>query len=128
MIKAEVFRQYDIRGIVNEELNEESYYLIGKGFGTFLRAKNLKSIVIGGDARHSTPGFMDAFIRGAMETGCDIYNIGIVATPVLYFAIWKLAKDAGAMVTASHNPSQYNGCKLNLGLGSVYAQELQDVP
>lgn len=127
MIKADVFRQYDIRGIVNEELNEESYYLIGKGFGTFLRAKNLKSIVIGGDARHSTPGFMDAFIRGAMETGCDIYNIGIVATPVLYFAIWKLAKDAGAMVTASHNPSQYNGCKLNLGLGSVYAQELQDV-
>jgi phosphomannomutase/phosphoglucomutase len=127
MIKPQVFRQYDIRGIVNEELNEESYYLIGKGFGTYLRAKDLNSIVIGGDARHSTRSFMDAFIRGALETGCDVYDIGIVATPVLYFAIWRLGKDGGAMVTASHNPSQYNGCKLNLGLGSVYAEELQAV-
>jgi phosphomannomutase/phosphoglucomutase len=127
MIKPEVFRQYDIRGIVGDELNEESYYLIGKGFGSYLREKGLSSIVVGGDARHSTRSFMDAFIKGATETGCDVYDIGIVATPVLYFAIWKLAKDAGAMVTASHNPSQYNGCKLNLGLGSVYADELQKV-
>lgn len=127
MIKAQVFRQYDIRGIVGEELNQESYYLIGKGFGTYLRKKGLKTIVIGGDARHSTRGFMDAFVEGALATGCDIYDIGIVATPVLYFAIWKLKTDAGAMVTASHNPSQYNGCKLNIGLGSVYADELQKV-
>lgn len=125
MIKKEVFRQYDIRGIVNEQLNEESYYLIGKGFGSMLREKELKTIVIGGDARHTTRAFMDAFIRGAMETGCDITDIGLVATPVLYFAIWKLNMDGGAMITASHNPSQYNGCKLNLGLGSVYAEELQ---
>jgi phosphomannomutase/phosphoglucomutase len=127
MIKAQVFRQYDIRGIVNEELNEESYNLIGKGFGTYLSKKGLKSIVIGGDARHSTKGFMKAFTDGAMEAGCDVYDIGIVATPVLYFAIWRLGKDAGAMITASHNPSQYNGCKLNIGLGSVYAEELQEV-
>ncbi|MDD4308949.1 MAG: phosphomannomutase/phosphoglucomutase [Candidatus Cloacimonetes bacterium] len=127
MIKAQVFRQYDIRGVVDEELNEESYYLIGKGFGSYIREKELKSIVVGGDARHSTQKFMNAFIKGALETGCDVYDIGIVATPVLYFAIWQLGKDAGAMVTASHNPSQYNGCKLNLGLGSVYADELQKV-
>lgn len=127
MIKKEVFRQYDIRGIVNEELNEESYYLIGKGFGSMLREKGLKTIVIGGDARHTTRSFMDSFIRGALETGCDITDIGLVATPVLYFAIWKLNMDGGAMITASHNPSQYNGCKLNLGLGSVYAEALQDL-
>jgi len=127
MIKPQIFRQYDIRGIVGEELNEETYYLIGKGFGTYLGAKGLKSIVIGGDARHSSRRFMDEFIRGAMETGCTVYDIGIVATPVLYFAIWRLQTDGGAMVTASHNPSQYNGCKLNLGLGSVYADELQNV-
>jgi len=127
MIKAQVFRQYDIRGIVNEELNEESYYLIGKGFGTYLHGKGLSNLVIGGDARHSTRAFMDAFIKGATETGCDVVDIGIVATPVLYFAIWKLKTGGGAMVTASHNPSQYNGCKLNLGLSSVYAEELQKV-
>ncbi|HCX59963.1 MAG TPA: phosphomannomutase, partial [Candidatus Cloacimonas sp.] len=117
MIKGEVFRQYDIRGVVGEQLNQESYYLIGKGFGTMLTGKGLKSIVIGGDARHSTRGFMDAFIKGARETGCTITDIGLVATPILYFAIWKLKQDGGAMITASHNPSQYNGCKLNLGLG-----------
>jgi len=127
MIEPQVFRQYDIRGIVDEELNEESYYLIGKGFGSYLRQQGLKTIALGGDARLTTPKMMQAFVKGALETGCDITDIGIVATPVLYYAIWKLKTDAGAMVTASHNPSQYNGCKLNLGLGSVYAEELQKV-
>jgi len=127
MINPQVFRQYDIRGIVDEDLNEESYYLIGKGFGTYLRRRGLSTIALGGDARLSTPALKKAFIQGALETGCNISDIGIVATPVLYYAIWKLGTDGGAMVTASHNPSQYNGCKLNLGLGSVYAEELQNV-
>ncbi|HNQ42966.1 MAG TPA: phosphomannomutase/phosphoglucomutase [Candidatus Cloacimonadota bacterium] len=127
MIEPKVFRQYDIRGIVGEELNAETYYLIGKGFGTYLGQHGQKTLVIGGDARHSTREFMDALAKGALETGCDVTDIGIVATPVLYFAIWKLNMGGGAMVTASHNPSQYNGCKLNLGLSSVYADELQKV-
>lgn len=127
MIEPKVFRQYDVRGIVGEELNAETYYLIGKGFATYLKQHGENSLVIGGDARHTTREFMDAFIKGALETGCDVTDIGIVATPVLYFAIWKLQMGGGAMVTASHNPSQYNGCKLNLGLGSVYAEELQKV-
>lgn len=125
MIDPQVFRQYDIRGVVDEQLNQESYYLIGKGFGSYLRKRGLSTLVIGGDARHSTRDFMDAFIKGALETGCEITDIGCVATPILYFAIWKLTQDGGAMITASHNPSQYNGCKLNLGLGSVFAEELQ---
>lgn len=127
MIKSEVFRQYDVRGIVDEQINAETYFLIGKGFGSMLRKQGLSKIVIGGDARQSTRGFMDAFIKGALETGCDVIDIGITATPILYFAIWKLAQDGGAMVTASHNPSQYNGCKLNLGMNSVFAEKLQDL-
>lgn len=127
MIKSEVFRQYDIRGIVDEDLNEESYYLIGKGFGSLLIERGEKSIVVGGDARHSTRKFMDSFIKGALETGCEVTDIGMVATPILYFAIWKLKMNGGAMITASHNPSQYNGCKLNLGLGSLYAEGLQEL-
>ncbi len=127
MINPQVFRQYDIRGIVGQEIDEDSYYLIGKGFGTYLRRKGLKTIALGGDARLTTPKLMAALAKGALETGCDVLDVGIVATPVLYFSIWKLGTDGGAMVTASHNPSQYNGCKLNLGLGSVYADELQNV-
>jgi len=125
MINPQVFRQYDIRGVVDEQINKDTYFLIGKGFGSYLKKQGLSTIVIGGDARHSTRSFMDAFIEGALQTGCNVTDIGIVATPILYFAIWKLKSDGGAMVTASHNPSQYNGCKLNLGLGSVYAEELQ---
>lgn len=127
MVKAQVFRQYDIRGIVDEELNQETYYQIGKGFGTYLKHRGLNTVVVGGDARPSTPGLKDELIRGLLETGCEVTDIGLVATPVLYYSIWKLNMDGGAMVTASHNPSQYNGCKLNLGLGSVYAQELQNL-
>ncbi len=127
MIKSQIFRQYDIRGIVGEEIDAESYYLIGKGFGTYLRQKGLSTIALGGDARLSTPEMLASFAKGALETGCDILDVGSVATPVLYFAIWKLGTDGGAMVTASHNPPQYNGCKLNLGLGSVFADELQGV-
>jgi len=127
MINKQIFRQYDIRGIVGEDLTEESLYLIGKGYGTYMRRKGYKTVAVGGDARPSTPGFVDEFCRGLLSTGCDITRIGIVATPVLYFSIWKLKTDGGAMITASHNPSQYNGIKLNLGLGSVYAEELQKV-
>ena len=127
MINAQIFRQYDIRGIVGEDLTDESLYLIGKGYGTYLRERGYKSVAMGGDARLSTPGFIDEFCRGLLSTGCDIIKIGIVATPVLYYSIWKLKTDGGAMITASHNPSQYNGIKLNLGLGSVFAEELQKV-
>lgn len=127
MINAQIFRQYDIRGIVGEDLTDESLYLIGKGYGTYLRERGYTSVAVGGDARLSTPGFIDEFCRGLLSTGCDITKVGIVATPVLYYSIWKLKTDGGAMITASHNPSQYNGVKLNLGLGSVYAEELQKV-
>lgn len=127
MINAGIFRQYDIRGVVGTDLTNETLYLIGKGFGTYLRNLGKQSVVIGGDARLSTPEFKDQFIQGLRETGCAVTDIGIVATPVLYFAIWKLDQDGGAMITASHNPSQYNGIKLNLGLASVYAEGLQDV-
>ncbi len=127
MINAQIFRQYDIRGIVGEDLTAESMYLIGKGFGTYLQERGKTSVAVGGDARLSTPGFIDEFCRGLLSTGCDIIKVGIVATPVLYYSIWKLKTDGGAMITASHNPSQYNGIKLNLGLGSVYAEELQKV-
>ncbi len=127
MLNGEIFRQYDIRGVVDVDLNSDVLYQIGKGFGTYLRNLGKKTVVIGGDARLSTPVFKQFFIKGLLETGCEVTDVGIVATPVLYYAIWKLGMEGGAMITASHNPSQYNGIKLNLGLASVFAEGLQDV-
>ncbi len=127
MINPQIFRQYDIRGVVDADLTDESCYLIGKGFGSYIRKLGKKTAVIGGDARLSTPRFKEMITKGLLESGCDVTDLGIVATPVLYYGIWKLDSDAGVMVTASHNPSHYNGVKLNLGLASVYAEGLQDV-
>jgi phosphomannomutase/phosphoglucomutase len=127
MVNPEIFRQYDIRGIVDEDLTNESVYLIAKGFGTFLRNRKLQTVTLGGDARLSTPRFKDQFLRGLLETGCDVIDVGIMATPTLYFSIWALKTDAGAMITASHNPPAYNGIKLNRGLVSVYGEEIQEI-
>ncbi len=127
MINQQIFRQYDIRGIVDKDLSVENLYLIGKAFGTFVRKHNKKSVVIGGDARLTTPAYKEAFIKGLTETGCDVQDIGICASPVLYFAIWHLKTDAGAMITASHNPSDYNGIKLNLGMSSVFGEQIQEI-
>ena len=127
MVNPQIFRAYDIRGVVDKDLNEEILYLIGKGYGTFLRRQNLKTVCIGGDARLSTPAYKEAFIKGMLETGIDVIDVGIMATPVLYFSIWKLKTDGGVMITASHNPAEYNGIKLNQGLQSVYGEQIQEI-
>lgn len=127
MINQQIFRQYDIRGIVDKDLNPENLYLIGKAFGTYVRKHNKKTVAIGGDARLTTPEYKMQFTKGLTETGCDVIDIGICASPVLYFAIWHLKTDAGAMITASHNPSDYNGIKLNLGMSSVYGEQIQEI-
>lgn len=127
MVNPQIFRAYDIRGVVDVDLDEGILYKIGKGYGTFLRRQNLKTVSIGGDARLSTPAYKKAFIKGMLETGIDVIDVGIMATPVLYFSIWKLKTDGGVMITASHNPAEYNGIKLNQGLQSVYGEQIQDI-
>ncbi len=127
MLNPTIFRAYDIRGVVDKDLNENILYQIGKGYGTFIRRQNLKTVSIGGDARLSTPVYKKAFINGMLETGIDVIDVGITATPVLYFSIWKLKTDGGVMITASHNPAEYNGIKLNKGLQSVYGEQIQEI-
>ena len=127
MLNPTIFRQYDIRGIVDKDLNPEVLNQIGKAFGTFVRRKGKKSVVIAGDARLTTPDYKKSFTNGLMSTGCDVIDVGICASPVLYFAIWHLKVDAGVMITASHNPKEYNGIKLNLGMASVYGEQIQEI-
>ena len=125
MINKNIFRQYDIRGLVDKDLTAESVYLLGKGFGTYLRDKGLKTVAIGGDVRHSSIGFKSSYAKGLVDVGCDVFDVGILATPTLYFSIFKLKTDAGVMITGSHNPPEYNGFKMNIGVtGSIYGDDI----
>ncbi len=124
----EIFRQYDIRGVVDKDLTPETVYLLGKGFGTFLANRDLKSVVIGGDARLSSPIYIQQFSKGLAETGAEVIVAGILATPCLYWSIQHLEVDAGVMITGSHNPPEFNGFKMNIGCtGSIFGDDIQEI-
>lgn len=112
---SKIFRAYDVRGIYPDELNEEIAEKIAGATVKFLQAKKM---VIGEDARISSPALREAVLNGARKVGCDIYYIGQCTTPLFYFSVNKLGADGGIMITASHNPPQYNGLKI-VGKGSA---------
>ncbi len=122
-----IFREYDIRGIAGEDINEQDVVDIGKAYGTLLIEQGRKKISVGRDCRKTSDRFSQLFIQGIVSTGCDVVDIGTCPTPVLYFSIHHLKLDGGAMVTASHNPPEYNGFKLMSGLNSIHSQGLQDI-
>jgi len=125
MINRDIFRQYDIRGIVDKDLTPDVVNQLGKGFGTFLKNKGLKTVVIGGDARLSSPLYIQKFSEGLVSVGLDVTKVGILATPTLYWAIQFLGTDAGVMITGSHNPPEYNGFKMNIGcMGSIFGDDI----
>jgi phosphomannomutase len=104
-----IFKAYDIRGVVPDQLRAEDAYRIGRAVARFLSASEL---VIGRDARSSSPALAEALVRGVTEEGTGVVDIGLVATPMLYFAVDRLEAGGGIMVTASHNPPEYNGFKI----------------
>lgn len=110
-----IFRAYDIRGMVTDELTENVVHDIGMAIGSQARVLGDKRIVVGRDGRLSGPGHLQALIDGLMETGCEVINIGVVATPVLYFARCHFDVPNAVMLTGSHNPVNYNGLKTILG-------------
>lgn len=109
MTKLSCFKAYDIRGRLGDELNVDVVYRIGRATAEYLQAK---SIVIGGDIRLSTPELKKALAQGILDTGCDVVDIGLCGTEEIYFATTYLNADGGIVVTASHNPKDYNGLKL----------------
>ena len=109
MTQLTCFKAYDIRGKLGDELNEDIAYRIGRAFAQYLQAKK---VVIGGDIRLSTPALKAALARGIMAAGCDVIDIGLCGTEEIYFATSYLKTDGGIVVTASHNPKDYNGLKL----------------
>jgi phosphomannomutase/phosphoglucomutase len=116
ILKRTMFRDYDLRGRVSDdELNEDSIEVIARGYGTMLRRRGIPSAVLGYDARASSQAFQAAFKDGLLSTGIDVYDIGLALTPMMYWAQYHYQTRGGAMVTASHNPSDWSGLKLALG-------------
>lgn len=120
-----IFREYDIRGIINETLFEETSYLIGSGFCSL--NKNIRNIIVCRDGRLSSPKISNALINGILETGVNVIDIGCGPTPMLYFASNFLDLDAGIMVTGSHNPVNHNGFKIILNNKSFYGENIQSL-
>ena len=127
-----IFREYDVRGVVGEDLTTEVAAAIASAYVAYLRrrAPALRDglpVVVGRDNRESSPELGDAVVATLRESGCSVIDIGTVITPVFYFARVHLGIDGGIMVTASHNPSQFNGFKLAHGFGTLYGGEIQEV-
>lgn len=126
-ISSQIFRAYDIRGIVGEGLNSEVMTLIGRAIGSEFLQQGESELVLAADARLSSPEFSRAMIKGILSTGCDVIDIGIVPTPVMYFATHVLEADSGVMITGSHNPKNYNGVKIVLKRECLTAVQIKNL-
>ncbi len=123
----EIFREYDIRGLVGQDLDQETVRLVGRAFGTRLIRNGKKKVALGRDVRESSPGFATILADGLMASGVDVFDAGIVPTPVLYYAIIKHKMDGGLMITGSHNPVDYNGIKICEGTLAIYGDAIQEL-
>ena len=129
-VPAHIFREYDIRGVVDEEVTPELVHALGRAFVTFVirkLGKDVPILTVGRDVRPSSDPYRDAMVQGLRESGAKVLDIGVVPTPVLYYACHRLDTDGGVMITASHNPSEYNGFKLNWRRLPLSGEEIQAV-
>jgi phosphomannomutase / phosphoglucomutase len=122
-----IFREYDIRGIVGSQLTDETVAKLGKAIGTFFRKNGASRIAIGFDARESSPGFCDFIAAGLNSAGCNAVLIGMVPTPVLYHTLFTQSVDGGVMITGSHNPPDHNGFKICLGKDALFGSQIQEI-
>jgi phosphomannomutase/phosphoglucomutase len=122
-----IFREYDIRGIVGEQLTDETVATLAKAIGTFFQQNGARRIAIGYDARKSSPRFCELLTSGFNETGCDVVLIGMVPTPVLYHTVFTKSVDGGVMITGSHNPPDHNGFKICLGKSTLFGSQIQEI-
>jgi phosphomannomutase / phosphoglucomutase len=127
MLKLGIFREYDIRGIADEELLDENVELLGRALGTYLIRHSSSSICVGRDCRLSGERLHSALLKGLVATGAHVIDIGIVPTPVLYYSAVHFQAGGAIMITGSHNPPEYNGFKTVCGTGTLYGDSLQEV-
>ncbi len=122
-----IFRQYDIRGVVDEDLTPEVVRTLGRGIGTMMAGQGRRRLTLGWDARLSGPAYRDAITEGLVSAGMSVIQLGMCATPMFYFSIHHLQADGGVMITGSHNPPEFNGFKVNVGPESLYGEGLQEL-
>lgn len=126
-IPAHIFREYDIRGLAEEELNTRNVRAIGHAFGTILQRNGVRLATVGGDVRASSPRIMADITWGLNAAGLDVTDLGTVMTPTFYYSLYSEGVGGGVMVTGSHNPKEFNGLKLALGKATLWGQEIQEV-
>ena len=123
----EIFKAYDIRGIVDSALTTTITRQIGQAFGSEALSRGVDSVIIARDGRLSGPSLSAALSEGLLASGCDVIDIGMVPTPVLYFATYELATGTGIMITGSHNPPEYNGLKMVMAGETLAGERIQEL-
>jgi phosphomannomutase/phosphoglucomutase len=126
-LKPEIFREYDIRGVVGKDLTPQSVEILGRAIGTAFRRQGKNNLVLGRDCRLSSPEFSDTLCKGLLSTGLDVIRIGTVPTPLMYFTVFSKDMESGVMITGSHNPANYNGFKMMVGTDTLYGDAIQDI-
>ncbi|MDR1136986.1 MAG: phosphomannomutase, partial [Synergistaceae bacterium] len=122
-----IFREYDIRGLADEELTDETVVAVGASYGTYLSDSGVSSAIVAGDVRLSTPRIKSAIIEGLTSSGISVTDIGMTATPVFYWSLHLFGVDGGVMVTGSHNPPEFNGLKLARGKTTIWGGEIREI-
>jgi phosphomannomutase/phosphoglucomutase len=127
MLNPDIFREYDIRGNVEEDFPDHIVKKLGKAFGTIVKRAGGNEIAISGDIRITTPNLINCFKAGVTSTGVDIINLGILPTPVNYFSMFHLGVYAAVQITGSHNPPEYNGFKLSINKQPFFGEDIQSL-
>lgn len=127
MLNPHIFREYDIRGIADRDLTDETALAVARAFGSRVRESGGRSVVLGHDVRASSPRLEAAWTRGLVSTGLSVLRTGMVPTPAVYYAVSAWPADAGVVITGSHNPIEFNGFKLQIGPASLHGEEIQDL-
>jgi phosphomannomutase/phosphoglucomutase len=127
MLKPTIFREYDIRGAADAEFLDDDAALLGQALGTYLARHAGKTICLGRDTRLSSPRLRNALMRGLKASGCQVIDIGVVPTPLLYYSVIHLRADGGVMITGSHNPPEFNGFKTVCGASTIYGEAIQEI-
>jgi len=124
---AHIFREYDIRGIFPQELNQKTTRQLGLAIGTYFQDNGLRQLSMGHDCRLSSPELSKWLMEGLLDSGVSVVDVGMVPTPLLYFSLHQLDVDGGIQITGSHNPPEFNGFKICLGTASIHGKEIQKI-